>query len=142
MVCCQNKNGCRVQRLMSNNRYIDLVLPGEYGTARHPLFFTKARYWRSFFADTADYYNVANHERPNDNTGRVSLYYCNGLLLIIYADIEPISAAMVNKEAVVLRNVKKEFVSNHMRKVAVNGINLSLYEDQITAFLGHNGAGT
>jgi ABC-type uncharacterized transport system ATPase subunit len=48
---------------------------------------------------------------------------------------------MKGKEAVVVQNLRKEFVSNHKRKVAVDGLSVTLYNDQITALLGHNGAG-
>lgn len=61
--------------------------------------------------------------------------------LYFITDIEEVSEKLHGKEAVVMRNVKKEFGSNGMKKVAVNGLTLTLYEDQITAFLGHNGAG-
>ena len=48
---------------------------------------------------------------------------------------------MKGKEAVMMKNVRKEFVSHHKRKMAVDGLKVTLYKDQITAFLGHNGAG-
>jgi ABC-type uncharacterized transport system ATPase subunit len=48
---------------------------------------------------------------------------------------------MKGKEAVTMWNVRKEFSSNHIRKVAVDDLSVTLYEDQITALLGHNGAG-
>ena len=56
-------------------------------------------------------------------------------------DIELVGVDMQGKESVVMKDVRKEFVSNHKRKVAVNGLTVTLYKDQITAFLGHNGAG-
>ena len=40
-----------------------------------------------------------------------------------------------------MKNVRKEFLSNGKRRLAVEELTLTLYEDQITAFLGHNGAG-
>jgi hypothetical protein len=56
-------------------------------------------------------------------------------------DMEPIAANMKGKEAVMLRNVRKEFNANNSLKVAVDGLSVTLYEDHITALLGHNGAG-
>lgn len=48
---------------------------------------------------------------------------------------------MKGKEAVVMKDVRKEFTGKKQRKVAVDGLSVTLYEDHITAFLGHNGAG-
>ena len=45
------------------------------------------------------------------------------------------------KESVIVHNARKEFVSNNIQKVAVDGLSMVLYEDHITALLGHNGAG-
>lgn len=44
-------------------------MPGEYGTARHPLFIFQTKYWRSFFADNRDYYMVGAEAKPTSNSG-------------------------------------------------------------------------
>ena len=41
------------------------------------------------------------------------------------------------KPGIEISGVKKTFG----RKVAVNGVNLTIYQNEITALLGHNGAG-
>jgi ABC-type uncharacterized transport system ATPase subunit len=39
-------------------------------------------------------------------------------------------------------NITKSFKTNDKKQLkAVDGINLNIYKDQITAILGHNGAG-
>lgn len=43
-----------------------------------------------------------------------------------------------HRPAVQVNNLRKVF---HGGKVAVDGLSLTIYEDQITALLGHNGAG-
>jgi ABC-type transport system involved in cytochrome bd biosynthesis fused ATPase/permease subunit len=48
---------------------------------------------------------------------------------------------MKGKDSVIVKNARKEFVSNNINKVAVDGLSMVLYEDHITALLGHNGAG-
>lgn len=45
------------------------------------------------------------------------------------------------KPTVQIKNMSKIFRSAFERKTAVDNLSLSFYEDQITGFLGHNGAG-
>lgn len=61
--------------------------------------------------------------------------------LIHFLDVERVGMHMEGKEKVELKKVKKEFVGHRQRNVAVNKLSLNFYEDQITSFLGHNGAG-
>lgn len=50
---------------------------------------------------------------------------------------------MRGKEAIKIVDLYKTFDSCRKSQVkAVNGINLTIYEGQITAILGHNGAGS
>jgi len=48
-----------------------------------------------------------------------------------------ISEELLGRETVNLSTLRKEYSG----KVAVEGLSLKLYEGQITALLGHNGAG-
>ena len=58
-------------------------------------------------------------------------------------DIEPIAADMMGKEAIVIRDLRKTFSGLGKETVkAVQGVNLDIYPGQITAILGHNGAGS
>ncbi|KAG0463337.1 hypothetical protein HPP92_019406 [Vanilla planifolia] len=58
---------------------------------------------------------------------------------------EPISMEMkqfeIDGRCIKLRNLHKVYVSKKGKFCAVNYLNLSLYENQIVALLGHNGAG-
>jgi len=48
-----------------------------------------------------------------------------------------VSEELLGRETVNLSTLRKEYSG----KVAVEGLSLKLYEGQITALLGHNGAG-
>jgi ABC-type sugar transport system ATPase subunit len=56
-------------------------------------------------------------------------------------NIEPVPTEMEDRAKVKIRNLTKTFDTPTGTKVAVNGLNLDLYEGQIFALLGHNGAG-
>jgi ABC-type polysaccharide/polyol phosphate transport system ATPase subunit len=57
------------------------------------------------------------------------------------ADVEPVVEGIANKLALEIKGLCKVFYSNGIRKVAVSHLNLDVYRGQITALLGHNGAG-
>lgn len=46
-----------------------------------------------------------------------------------------------DKTCVEIKDLVKEYNTNTGKKVAVDGLNLNMYSGQITALLGHNGAG-
>ncbi|XP_037349445.1 ATP-binding cassette sub-family A member 6-like isoform X2 [Talpa occidentalis] len=54
---------------------------------------------------------------------------------------EPVSPEFRGKEAIRIRNVKKEYRRRSAKIEALKGLFLDIYEGQITAFLGHSGAG-
>jgi ATP-binding cassette, subfamily A (ABC1), member 5 len=57
-------------------------------------------------------------------------------------DVEAVGADLQDKAAVVIKRLRKTFVKGIRKKfAAVDGLNLTMYDGQITAFLGHNGAG-
>jgi ABC-type glutathione transport system ATPase component len=60
-------------------------------------------------------------------------------------DIEPVSATLAQQikdgKCVIIRNLCKSFNTNTGIKHAVDDLNLTMYSGQITALLGHNGAG-
>lgn len=106
--------------------YIDRVMPNEYGQHLHPLFFCKRAYWRDQL--TADY---IDEEDIDGADGAV---------------IEPVPPSMHASARVHIKKLRKQFTEgrgkNAKTTTAVNGLNLTLYEGQITALLGHNGAGS
>lgn len=95
--------------------YIEKVKPGEFGVAEPWYFPVSIRYWRGSSAKGNESINAIPMQRnPN------------------YED-EP-----SNKNAgIKIRGLRKVYGN----KVAVNNLNLNIYENEITVLLGHNGAG-
>ncbi|XP_029401593.1 ATP-binding cassette sub-family A member 6 isoform X2 [Mus pahari] len=54
---------------------------------------------------------------------------------------EPVDPAYQGKEAIRIRNIKKEYKGKSGKVEALKGLFLDIYESQITAILGHSGAG-
>ncbi|XP_066090717.1 ATP-binding cassette sub-family A member 6-like [Saccopteryx bilineata] len=54
---------------------------------------------------------------------------------------EPIAPEFQGKEAIRIRNVKKEYKEKSGKVEALKGLFFDIYESQITAILGHSGAG-
>lgn len=59
---------------------------------------------------------------------------------ICHSDLSTIEDEPKDKTVgVAIRNLKKKYSSSN--KMAVDGLSINFFEDQITSFLGHNGAG-
>ena len=58
-------------------------------------------------------------------------------------DTETVPNAMRGTEAIVIRDLRKTFggIGKKEKVKAVQGVNLDIYPGEITAILGHNGAG-
>jgi ATP-binding cassette, subfamily A (ABC1), member 3 len=120
----------------------------EFGQAPLPRNFplTKA-YWRSVFWPQAHALELAKGAAESTASSTIASSVSS------YSDdhadaseksripMEPVPDALRKQsqmgESIEIRNLHKSFGD----KVAVNGLNLSLYNGQITALLGHNGAG-
>ncbi|XP_074080807.1 ATP-binding cassette sub-family A member 10-like isoform X2 [Macrotis lagotis] len=103
--------------------YFEKILPREYGHQYSPFFFLKSSFWN-----------------PQPRTGHQILEnemkstYCSH-------SFEPIPPEFHGKEAIRIRNLKKEYKGKSKKVEALKGIQLDIYEGQITAILGHSGAG-
>ncbi|XP_056673212.1 ATP-binding cassette sub-family A member 9 isoform X2 [Monodelphis domestica] len=97
--------------------YFDKILPSEYGYRHSPLFFLKSRH---------QHHKVLENEASPE-------YYCDSF--------EPISPEFHGKEAIRIRNIRKEYKGKVEKVEALKGLQLDIYEGQITAILGHSGAG-
>lgn len=94
--------------------YVEQIMPGEFGVPKKWYFpFTKS-YW--FTSCNLDDEIQSNGFEKNNHFENVSPGKYAGLKI---------------------RNLRKTFGC----KVAVKGVNLNMYEDEITVLLGHNGAG-
>ncbi|XP_006970521.1 ATP-binding cassette sub-family A member 6 isoform X1 [Peromyscus maniculatus bairdii] len=54
---------------------------------------------------------------------------------------EPVAPEYQGKEAIRIRNIKKEYKGKSVKVEALKGLFFDIYESQITAILGHSGAG-
>lgn len=107
--------------------YIDNVFPGEFGIPRPPWFFVTKKYWNDTFGlkDTP-------HEGLLSQTAMEAS-----------DDVEQVSGDLKDRASVVIRKLRKTFSRGFGRSkfIAVNDLDLTMFDGQITAFLGHNGAG-
>ncbi|KAM6163399.1 ATP-binding cassette sub-family A member 9 [Rhynchocyon petersi] len=108
---------------MALTLYFDKILPNEYGHRHSPLFFLKSSWCPRQRADRVSLENEAESD-PSLNSS-----------------FEPVSPEFHGKEAIRIRNLKKEFKGKRGRVEALKGLVLDIYEGQITALLGHSGAG-
>ncbi|KAL2633831.1 hypothetical protein R1flu_005310 [Riccia fluitans] len=103
--------------------YLEQVLPSEYGGRLPPWFLFMPSYW---FGDTKTRSSSEYEMLGTDSDD------------IIWEDqVEPV-VGEDQRAAMKVKNLKKVFSGG---KVAVDGLSLTIYENQITALLGHNGAG-
>lgn len=107
--------------------YLDSVIPAEHGTKQNPFFCFNPSFW------------------CKKNKPRISL---NGESTVnsfnqYEPDVEPVPREMRGREAIKIVDLMKTFNScrGGGQVAAINGINLTIYEGQITAILGKNGAG-
>ena len=101
--------------------YLDLIWPTEWGVKRHWCFFLTRDFWcpgktshnERLFKESIDWGNSVETADPSLETQRAS------------------------GKALIVRELTKKFGN----KIAVDRLNLDMYEGQIFALLGHNGAG-
>ncbi|XP_020856565.1 ATP-binding cassette sub-family A member 10-like [Phascolarctos cinereus] len=103
--------------------YFEKILPREYGHQYSPLFFLKSSFWKP--------HPRAGHQMLENET--ISTYCSDSF--------EPVPPEFHGKEAIRIRNLKKEYKRKPEKVEALKGLQLDIYEGQITAILGHSGAG-
>ncbi|RLN48979.1 hypothetical protein BBJ28_00019753, partial [Nothophytophthora sp. Chile5] len=111
--------------------YFDKVLPKEYGTSLKWYFPVSPSYWRDRRQRRMA---VQKESAPLDN-----------VTLDMSPNFEPVNAELQEQErhgeALSVQRMRKVFPVPGGEKVAVQGLNMVMYKDQITCLLGHNGAG-
>jgi ATP-binding cassette, subfamily A (ABC1), member 3 len=105
--------------------YLDEVLPGEWGSKRHPCFCCCicCENKKELRFDAVD----STTRMPIPSKGRTNAFM---------EEYPATSNATVHIQA-----LRKEFSSDSGVKVAVDDLDLKFFPDQITVLLGHNGAG-
>uniref|UniRef100_A0A8C5ZGA8 ATP-binding cassette sub-family A member 6-like n=1 Tax=Marmota marmota marmota TaxID=9994 RepID=A0A8C5ZGA8_MARMA len=104
--------------------YFDKILPHGNEHRYSPLFFlSSSSCFRHRRTDNTVIEKDLDPEHPSDG------YF------------EPIASEFQGKEAIRIRNVKKEYKTKSGQVKALKGMLFDIYEGQITAILGHSGAG-
>ncbi|GMF36770.1 unnamed protein product [Phytophthora fragariaefolia] len=110
--------------------YFDKVMPKEYGTSLKWYFPVSPSYWRSRKQ------RQITVEAPAD---------ADNVSLDLSPDFEPVSSDLRGQEyrgeVLTVKRLRKVFPVPGDEKVAVKGLDITMYKDQITCLLGHNGAG-
>lgn len=109
--------------------YLDMVVPSEHGTKQKPFFCFMPSFWCTKKEPKMPLLNGTLESTVNSFNN-------------YEPDIEPVPREMRGREAIKIVDMVKTFNSCRGKQVtAINGINLTIYEGQITAILGKNGAG-
>ncbi|XP_031487931.1 ABC transporter A family member 1 isoform X2 [Nymphaea colorata] len=119
--------------------YLDKVLPREYGVQKPWNFLFTKSFWKKKSCNPDLYNETFKDEWEHKSASHVESL--DGYQPIV----EPISLEMRKQEAdgrcVQIRHLSKVFKTKKGKCCAVNSLQLTLYENQVLALLGHNGAG-
>lgn len=103
--------------------YLNRVIKPDYGQAQSLLFPFRLSYWFPSWVKSVDRGQIAGEDNDNDED----------------IPLEPVGDALKRQakegNSIELHKLQKVFGD----KTAVNGLSISLYSNQITALLGHNG---
>ncbi|POM66858.1 ABC Superfamily [Phytophthora palmivora] len=117
--------------------YLERVIPREYGTVEKWYFPVQPSYWvRPVRSKSSSKVNDVVNNVVNGSQAVLNIEDANMEL-----PSEELRHQERSGEALVIRDIKKEFVVPGGIKRAVRGVTLAMYKDQITCLLGHNGAG-
>lgn len=123
--------------------YFNKVWPSEFGTQKPWYFICLPAYWKSCFdslflgKSTGVVYRRVGSSTTLDAEGIEMV----NAKCPVEAVPEQLALQVENKSCVEIKDLYKEFKTNTGIKVAVDGLNLTLYNGQINVLLGHNGAG-
>ncbi|CAN0878408.1 ABC transporter A family member 1 [Linum grandiflorum] len=121
--------------------YLDKVLPKENGRRLKWNFLFQKCYWGRR-SDLKDHTN--NSSAPNNvqlSHENANLLETNSLEPVVEATTLDMKQQELDKRCIQIRNLHKVYTTRKGDCCAVNSLQLSLYENQILALLGHNGAG-
>ena len=122
--------------------YLNKVWPSEFGTQKPWYFICMPSYWKSCL----DGFLLGKMTRViYRRVGSSAFLDSEGVEAAKDVPVESVpeqlAAQVANKSCVEIKDLYKEFKTNTGTKVAVDGLNLTLYNGQINVLLGHNGAG-
>lgn len=122
--------------------YLDKVLPQDYGVQLPWNFFCTLGFWKEksrkpILGGGIKHYCGDDNLGKNDHSNEGKKYF--------EPSIESVSSDLKQQEndgrCIQIRNLQKVYKTPKGKCCAVNDLELSLYENQILALLGHNGAG-
>ncbi|XP_077992841.1 ATP-binding cassette sub-family A member 2-like [Glandiceps talaboti] len=113
--------------------YIEAIHPGPYGVPQPWYFPFLKSYWCS--SQSGDHLNESTIRRQSGQDGGLSIKFVRDHLNCGMYEDEPVTHSV----GVQIKRLVKLYEKGKLK--AVNDLSLNLYEDQITALLGHNGAG-
>lgn len=122
--------------------YFDQVLPSEYGTKKHPLFFLSWRFWCPAVGEAhKDYATLEDDfcdlpEFPQSLTSVVPDGPAEGAANMV--NFEPLDSSLLPSAKVRISGLRKQYPDG---KLAVKSLSMAMLEGQITCLLGSNGAG-
>ena len=120
--------------------YLDNVIPGEFGSKRKFYFLLQPSYWGL---------KTKNRKSRSSSMKAILLRKESAEEVIEQSQgnniVEHVGQDLAYKAVVEINDLRKVFIhgSGYFKKevIAVRGLNLTMYEGQITCLLGHNGAG-
>jgi len=133
--------------------YLSQVWRTEFGLARPWYFIFMPSYWKSvfspFYTTSRGPCRGARVDSEENESGEVEMATVPGTATLNSVDpavpVEDVTSNMkqqvLDNECVHISGLKKVFNTNTGKKVAVDGLDMTFYTGQITALLGHNGAG-
>ncbi|RHZ34332.1 hypothetical protein DYB37_012253, partial [Aphanomyces astaci] len=114
--------------------YLERVVPKDYGVTEAWYFPMSPSYWRRSSKPPS------RHDGVQGGGGAVVLNVDANSSAIEAVGME-LKQQEVTGDALQIRNLRKVFPGPDGGKVAVKGLDLTMYKNQITCLLGHNGAG-
>eukprot|EP01036_Dinobryon_divergens_P035789 gene35789-46440_t len=115
--------------------YLAHVMPSEFGTPKKWYFCFLPSYW------LPNVFRNRNNHHNGRETGLEQVNTADDEDCPVEGVTENLASQKTNSKCVEIIGLRKEFQTNTGLKVAVDGLNLTMYNGQITALLGHNGAG-
>jgi ATP-binding cassette, subfamily A (ABC1), member 3 len=111
--------------------YIAKIWPSEFGTHQPFYFLCLPSYWKSCFG--------CRPSQTIDTRSKGELV--NATEVSIEEVTENLTRQLDEGTCVDIKDLYKVYNTTNGKKVAVDGLNLTMYSGQVTALLGHNGAG-
>eukprot|EP00644_Phytophthora_capsici_P001766 jgi/Phyca11/533489/estExt2_fgenesh1_pg.C_PHYCAscaffold_140069 len=117
--------------------FVGMVIPKEHGTTLKWYFPMSPSYWRNR--------RKARELKAKDDSSHPGEALLDSVSVDVNHNFEPVNTELREQErqgdVLAVQRLRKVFPVPGGEKVAVQGLNLTMYKNQITCLLGHNGAG-